>query len=181
MAVKNYHRMSNAERTKMIFFMRDHLSEFVGKTREEVAKICMEGLGSHVNSQHIKTGREYLENAGVELWEESKNNEIFDDDVKVHGHNYNLYITISGPINPDSGFIINLKELNHIVKDKVLSILDHSMIQDNQWFKNKQPSTENLVMFIWDQIDSEISSPAKLYCVKLRETDTIFSEYYGEK
>ena len=73
MAVKNYHRMSNAERTKMIFFMRDHLSEFVGKTREEVAKICMEGLGSHVNSQHIKTGREYLENAGVELWEESKN------------------------------------------------------------------------------------------------------------
>ena len=73
MAVKNYHRMSNAERTKMIFFMRDHLTEFVGKTREEVAKICMEGLGSHVNSQHIKTGREYLENAGVELWEESKN------------------------------------------------------------------------------------------------------------
>ena len=73
MAVKNYHRMSNAERTKMIFFMRDHLSEFVGKTREEVAKICMEGLGSHVNSQHIKTGREYLESAGVELWEESKN------------------------------------------------------------------------------------------------------------
>ena len=73
MAVKNYHRMSNPERTKMIFFMRDHLSEFVGKTREEVAKICMEGLGSHVNSQHIKTGREYLENAGVELWEESKN------------------------------------------------------------------------------------------------------------
>ena len=73
MAVKNYHIMSNAERTKMIFFMRDHLSEFVGKTREEVAKICMEGLGSHVNSQHIKTGREYLENAGVELWEESKN------------------------------------------------------------------------------------------------------------
>ena len=73
MAVKNYHRMSNPERTKMIFFMRDHLSEFVGKTREEVAKICMEGLGSHVNSQHIKTGREYLESAGVELWEESKN------------------------------------------------------------------------------------------------------------
>ena len=73
MAVKNYHRMSNPERTKMIFFLKDHISEFDGMTREEVAKICMEGLGSHVNSQHIKTGREYLENAGVELWEESKN------------------------------------------------------------------------------------------------------------
>ena len=73
MAVKNYHRMSNAERTKMLFFMKDRILHFNGKTREEVAKICMEGLGSHVNSQHIKTGREYLENAGVELWEESKN------------------------------------------------------------------------------------------------------------
>ena len=73
MAVNDYHRMSNAERTKMLFFLKDHISEFAGKTREEVAIICMEGLGSHVNSQHIKTGREYLENAGVELWEESKN------------------------------------------------------------------------------------------------------------
>jgi len=73
MAVKDYHRMSNAERTKMLFFMKDRILQFNGKTREEVAKICMEGLGSHVNSQHIKTGREYLENAGVELWEESKN------------------------------------------------------------------------------------------------------------
>ena len=53
--------------------MKDRILQFNGKTREEVAKICMEGLGSHVNSQHIKTGREYLENAGVELWEESKN------------------------------------------------------------------------------------------------------------
>ena len=73
MAVKDYHRMSNAERTKMLFFMKDRILQFNGKTREEVAKICMEGLGSHVNSQHIKTGREYLESAGVELWEESKN------------------------------------------------------------------------------------------------------------
>ena len=73
MAVKDYHRMTNAERTKMLFFMKDHLSEFVGKSREQVAKICMDGIGLHVNSAHIKTGRDYLKDAGVELWEESKN------------------------------------------------------------------------------------------------------------
>jgi len=73
MAVKDYHRMTTPERTKMLFFMKDRILQFNGKTREEVAKICMEGLGSHVNSAHIKTGREYLESAGVKLWEESKN------------------------------------------------------------------------------------------------------------
>ena len=73
MAVKDYHRMSNDERTKMLFFLKDHISEFDGMAREQVAKICMDGIGLHVNSAHIKTGRDYLENAGVELWTESKN------------------------------------------------------------------------------------------------------------
>ena len=60
-------------------------------------------------------------------------------------------------------------------------MLDHSIIQDNQWFNEKQPSTENLVVYIWDQIFEEISSPAKLFCIKLRETGTIFTEYFGEE
>ena len=114
-------------------------------------------------------------------WDANKNMEIFDKDVKLHGHNYDLYVTIKGPTNADSGFIINLKDLNKIVKDKVIEVLDHSLIQDNEWFKNKQPSTENLVVFIWNQISSEISMPAKLHCIKLRETGTIFTEYYGDE
>ena len=114
-------------------------------------------------------------------WDENKNIENFDKDVKLHGHNYDLYVTIKGPINPDSGFIINLKVLNKIVNDRVIEILDHSLIQDNEWFKGKQPSTENLVVFIWNQICSEISMPAQLHCIKLRETGTIFTEYYGDK
>jgi len=65
--------MSNTERTKMLFFLKDHISDFDGMTREEVANICMEGLGTHVNSGHIKTGRVYLEASGIELWTESRN------------------------------------------------------------------------------------------------------------
>ena len=61
-----------------------------------------------------------------------------------------------------------------------LSILDHSQIQsDVKWFEGKQPSTENLVLFIWEQVASEIRNPAKLYKIKLRETPTIFTEYFG--
>ena len=116
-----------------------------------------------------------------ENWDKDKNIEVFDDDVKLHGHNYDLYVTIKGPIDSESGFVVNLKYLNKIVNKKVIDILDHSLIQDNEWFAGKQPSTENLVVYIWNQIYSEISSPAKLFCIKLRETGTIFTEYYGEE
>ena len=116
-----------------------------------------------------------------EDWNEAKNIEVFHDDVRLHGHNYDLYVTIKGPIDNSSGFVVNLKELNEVVNKKVINVLDHNLIQDVEWFKDRQPSTENLVVFIWEQIVSEIVLPAKLFCVKLRETGTIFTEYYGDE
>jgi len=113
-------------------------------------------------------------------WSEQKNKEVFDKDIYVHGHNYLLFITISGPIDPDSGFIINLKDLDELISNKVLDIMDHSQIEkDIDWFITRQPSTENMVKFIWEQIDCHIIKPAKLHCIKLQETPTIFTEYYG--
>ncbi len=113
-------------------------------------------------------------------WSEDKNHEVFEDDVKVHGHNYALDITLKGNINPGSGFAINISSLKKIVNNKVIKFLDHSEIQkDIKWFKNKQPSTENLVLFIWEQIVDDIPDGAQLYKVKLRETPTIYTEYYG--
>ena len=116
-----------------------------------------------------------------ENWTDEKNKEVFDDDVKIHGHNYDLYITIKGPIDKDSGFIINLLHLNTLVNEEIIRELDHSMIHEHSWFADKQPSTENLVLFIWERLSTKIKSPAKLYCIKLRETGTIFTEYYGEE
>ena len=113
-------------------------------------------------------------------WSEDKNHEVFEDDVKVHGHNYALDITLKGNINPGSGFAVNISSLKKIVNNKVIKFLDHSEIQkDIKWFKNKQPSTENLVLFIWEQIVDDIPDGAQLYKVKLRETPTIYTEYYG--
>ena len=115
-----------------------------------------------------------------EKWSDEKNREIFDKDVNLHGHNYLLYITISGPVNPESGFIVNLKDLNAMVHENVLEIMDHSQIEkDIEWFKNRQPSTENMVMFIWDQIAHHIPNPARLQSIKLQETPSIFTEYFG--
>ena len=113
-------------------------------------------------------------------WDLEKNTDVFGDDIKIHGHNYILDITVTGQINPESGFIIDLMKLKDIVDQNVINHLDHSQIEkDIPWFKGKQPSTENLVVFIWEKIHDKIPSPAKLYKIKLRETPTIFTEYYG--
>tara|TARA_Y100001936_G_C15804604_1_gene523344 strand:+ start:307 stop:726 length:420 start_codon:yes stop_codon:yes gene_type:complete len=113
-------------------------------------------------------------------WDNDKNYQVFGDDVKVHGHNYVLDVTITGEIDPDSGFIVDIQDIKTIVSENVIKVLDHSQIEkDIKWFKGKQPSTENLVIFIWEQIFSKIKKPAKLYKIKLRETPTIFTEYFG--
>ena len=113
-------------------------------------------------------------------WSDEKNQEIFEDDIKIHGHNYELDITIKGPIDSESGFIINISDIKNIVNEHVINHLDHSQIdKDLDWFKDKQPSTENLVLFIWNQISDRIPGEASLYKIKLRETPTIYTEYFG--
>ena len=115
-----------------------------------------------------------------EQWSDKKNKEVFGDDVKIHGHNYDLLVTVKGEINNDSGFIIDIKKLNKIISKHVIRLFDHSQIEkDIDWFLDKQPSTENMVIFIWNQISDKIPSEASLYSIKLRETPTMFTEYYG--
>jgi len=113
-------------------------------------------------------------------WSDEKNEEIFEDDVIIHCHNYLLDITIKGQASKDSGFIINISDLKKIVDKYVIVYLDHSQIEkDIEWFKDKQPSTENLVVFIWKQINPHIPEGGQLFKIKLRETPTIYTEYYG--
>ena len=115
-------------------------------------------------------------------WDKEKNFSIFQDDVKVHGHNYELDVTIKGNPCSKSGFIVDLSTIKNIVNENVIKILDHSQIQEDiKWFNDKQPSTENLVIFIWNQISDLIPKPAQLHRIKLRETPTIFTEYFGPK
>ena len=116
-------------------------------------------------------------------WTKEKNFDVFGDDVKNHGHNYVLRVTIQGSIDPDSGFLIDLQWLNKIIKEEILNILDHAQIdQDIDWFEGKSPSTENLVVFIWEKLEPYFSGKEfSLYKIFLRETPTIYTEYYGPK
>ena len=112
-------------------------------------------------------------------WDLNKNIEVFGKDHRIHGHNYDLEITVTGKINDDTGFLVDLGDLKKVVNEKVVNLLDHSTIdQDIEWFKQKQPSTENLVIWIWNQIVNDIN--VKLYRVRLKETPTIYTDYFGE-
>ena len=116
---------------------------------------------------------------GHDDWSAEKNWEVFGLDSKVHGHNYTLEVMVTASVNPETGFIVDLGELSSIVQKYVIDILDHSQFEKEvEWFRNKQPSTENLVEFIWNQIKPRIPH-ITLHRIRLHETPTIFTDYYG--
>jgi len=113
-------------------------------------------------------------------WSEQKNLEVFGKDYNNHGHNYILEVSVKGPVNQDTGWLIDLTDLNEIVKTNVVDILDHSQIEEDiEWFKDKQPSSENILIWAWGKIEPFIEK-GKLYRLRLVETHSIHTDYYGE-
>ena len=112
-------------------------------------------------------------------WSEEKNREVFDKDYNTHGHNYILEVSVSGPIDPGSGWLVDLKKLGEVVKTNVVNILDHSQIEiDIEWFRGKQPSSENILVWAWGEIAPRLER-GKLHRLRLVETHSIHTDYYG--
>tara|TARA_X000000368_G_scaffold240247_1_gene189702 strand:- start:592 stop:1002 length:411 start_codon:yes stop_codon:yes gene_type:complete len=118
---------------------------------------------------------------GHKDWSPEKNWEVFGPDSKIHGHNYTLEVMVTGKINKETGFLVDLGNLKKIVNTYVIDILDHSQFDvEVDWFKDRQPSSENLVKFMWEQIQPRLDD-VKLHRIRLRETPTIFTDYYGKE
>ena len=119
-----------------------------------------------------------------EEWSDEKNRETFGkcSNPNWHGHNYELFVTVKGEINPKTGFVIDLKELKSIIQKYVTDALDHKNINlDVEFMKGKMASTEVLAVTIFDQLKSYIEDQgAILHSVKLYETENNFVEYLGE-
>lgn len=119
-----------------------------------------------------------------EDWSEEQNLEIFGkcSNPNWHGHNYELFVTVKGEINPETGFVIDLKELKNIINSYVTSELDHKNINlDVDFMKGKMASTEVLAVTIFDRLKTHIEEQgAKLHSVKLFETENNFVEYLGD-
>ena len=119
-----------------------------------------------------------------EDWSEEKNLEIFGkcSNPNWHGHNYELFVTVKGEINPETGFVIDLKELKSIINSYVTSELDHKNINlDVSFMRGKMASTEVLALTIFDRLRTHVEDQgAKLHSVKLFETENNFVEYFGD-
>ena len=118
-----------------------------------------------------------------EGWTDEENLSVFGlcSNPNWHGHNYTLLVTVKCEINPQTGFLINLKDLSKIINEKVIIKTDHKNINiEVDFMKGIMTSTENLAVAIWNELNPSILAlNAALHCVKLYETDNNFVEYFG--
>jgi len=119
-----------------------------------------------------------------ENWSKEKNDEVFGKcaNANWHGHNFDLIVTVKGEVDPDTGFVMNLKDLSQIIKDEVIEKVDHKNLNlDVDFLKDKFPSTEVLAMEFWKILAPKIEAEgAQLHYIKLIETENNYVEYYGE-
>jgi 6-pyruvoyltetrahydropterin/6-carboxytetrahydropterin synthase len=115
-------------------------------------------------------------------WSRQKNEEVFGKcaNENWHGHNFELFVTLKGEPDPDTGFVYDVKKLSIIVKEHVIDKLDHKNLNvDVDFMQGKLCSIENLVIGIWDELVPHLPAGVQLHCLKLSETPRIFVEYYG--
>lgn len=99
-----------------------------------------------------------------------------------HGHNYDMYVTVAGMPNPETGYVIDLGKLKKIIEEKIISKCDHRNLNlDVDFLQNVIPSTENLVIAFYNELEqavNQVCAPyARLYSVKLYETERNSAEY----
>ena len=115
-------------------------------------------------------------------WSEERNDAVFGKcaNKNWHGHNFDLFVTVKGEPNTETGFIMNAHDLSKIIKREVTDRLDHKNFNmDVPELKVVLPSTENVVKQIWKWLEPHITE-CKLHSIKLVETENIYVEYYGE-
>ncbi|RXK81389.1 6-pyruvoyl trahydropterin synthase family protein [Filimonas effusa] len=115
-------------------------------------------------------------------WSREQNDAVFGvcANENWHGHNFDLYITIKGEVDPETGFLMDVKKLSKLVQEKVIRKLDHKNLNlDVDFLKDKMCSTENLAIGIWEQLEPHLPAQVKLHCIKLYETRRIYVEYFG--
>lgn len=120
-----------------------------------------------------------------EEWSEEKNYEVFGkcSNHNWHGHNFQLFVTVKGIPNKETGFVINLKTLSKILREKVIEVLDHKNLNlDVPFLKGIMASTENIAIAIWDIIEEDVrQNGGELAHIRIIETENNFVDYYGGK
>ena len=116
-----------------------------------------------------------------QTWSEEKNNEVFGkcNNINYHGHNYELIVSVTGDIDPATGYVMDISDLKQIIKSEVEDSLDHKNLNlDLEYFKDLNPTAENISIYIYDKILNKLDSGLTL-SVTLFETPRNFVTYNG--
>ncbi|HEY5750304.1 MAG TPA: 6-carboxytetrahydropterin synthase [Chryseolinea sp.] len=131
----------------------------------------------------VKVSRREHFNAAHRLhnpaWTAEKNQEVFGkcNNPNYHGHNYELVVSLTGEPNPETGYVYDLKVLSDLIKDNVLKKFDHKNLNlDTEYFKDINPTAENIAVMIWRILRQKIDSNLELK-ITLYETERNFVEY----
>ena len=98
-----------------------------------------------------------------------------------HGHNYVLWVTVKGEVDPGTGYVTDLKKLSTVIKEHVISKLDHKNINTEvDFMQDSYVSTENLAIGIWEQLSEPVKAlGVNLHSVRIQETENNTVEYLG--
>lgn len=114
-------------------------------------------------------------------WDKEKNQRVFGkcNNDNYHGHNYELEVKVTGEVDPETGFVIDLKILNDIINENIVERFDHKNLNlDTPEFANLNPTAENIAIVIWQILKSKLNEHFSV-SVKLYETPRNFVEYDG--
>lgn len=114
-------------------------------------------------------------------WSQEKNREIFGkcNNENYHGHNYDLIVKLVGPIDPETGYVYDMKLLKELIKHNVTDRFDHKNLNlDTDEFKTLNPTAENIAVVIWNILRKKIDNKYDL-TVRLYETERNFVEFSG--
>ncbi|HEX9887365.1 MAG TPA: 6-carboxytetrahydropterin synthase [Longimicrobiales bacterium] len=118
-----------------------------------------------------------------EEWSDERNADVFGDcsNPNWHGHNYELDVTVAGPVDPETGYVVDLKYLKDLVERRVVADVDHRNLNlEVPWLAARIPSTENFAVAIWERLDGALPPGVRLERVVLWETPRNCVEYTGE-
>ena len=117
-------------------------------------------------------------------WSDERNAEVFGacSNPHWHGHNYEMDVTVAGPVDPETGYVLDLKILRDLVEDRVVQDLDHRNLNvEVAWLEGVIPTTENLVVAIWNRLEEHLPESVVLERIVLWETPRNYVEYTGDR
>lgn len=119
-------------------------------------------------------------------WSAEKNQEVFGPcaNENWHGHNFEIIVTVKGKPDPDTGFVVDLKQLSTVIKEVIIDKVDHKNLNlDVDFMRGKMVSCEVIVEEFWKLLAPEVAKitrTGQLHAIRLRETRNNFVEFFGE-